>query len=107
MNDDFIHLNYPSVDIHNTKCEMLLQEATLILKMCEIYNNDELLEITILSMPRKSSFVPPVTSPAAGENVGIVLHQSKGGLHWGKEFVAALGMLWSTRELPSLPALPQ
>lgn len=33
MNYVFIYLNYPSVEINNTKCEMLLQEAVLIIKM--------------------------------------------------------------------------
>lgn len=86
MNDVFIHLSYPSVEIHNTKYEMLLQEAALIIKMSGISDNYELLELTILLMPRKSSFVPPVTSPAVGENVAIVLHQSKGDLYQGREF---------------------
>lgn len=106
MNDVFIHLNYPSVELHNTKCEMLLQEAALIIKISGISDNHELLELTVLLIPRKSFFVPPATSPAVGESVGLVLHESKGDLHWGEEFVAALGMLWSTRELPSLPASP-
>lgn len=75
--------------------------------MSRISNYHELPELTILLMPRKSFFVPPKTSPAVGESVGIILHQSKGNLHWGQEFVAALGTLWSTRELPSLPASPQ
>ena len=74
MNDVFIHLNYPSVEIHNTKCEMLLQEAALVIKMSGIFDNHELPELTVLVMPRKSFFVPPATSPAVGESVGIVLH---------------------------------
>lgn len=83
MNDVFIHLNYSSVEIHNTKCEMLLQEAFLIIKISGISDNCELLEFTVLLMPRKSFFVLPVTSPAVGESVGIVVHQSKGNLPWG------------------------
>lgn len=102
MNDVFIHLNYPSVEIHNTKCETLLQEAALILKMSGISDNHELLELTLLLKPRKSVFIPPATSPAVGERVGIILHLSKGRVHQGKEFVADLRMLWSTKELSYL-----
>lgn len=70
----FIHLNYPPVQIHNTKHEMLLQKAVLVLKMGGITDNCEQPEVTSASHHIHKF---PIQNGSSGKARILVLTRSK------------------------------